>query len=1039
MAVPELVLDLVERFRRNESAYRSGLYNETQVRREFIDPLFECLGWDVNNHRGYAEAYKDVVHEDSLDVEGAKRAPDYCFRIGGTRKFFLEAKKPSVNIREDISPAYQLRRYAWTAKLPLSILTDFEEFAVYDGRVKPAPTDKSSSARVLFLPYREYPDRWDEVAATFSHEAVLQGAFDRFCETNKGKRGTTTVDAAFLAEIESWRNELARNIALRNPQLDQRGLNDAVQRTIDRIIFLRLCEDRGIEDYGRLQKCSEEKGIYDALKSLFVQADHRYNSGLFHFEPERGRTHTDQVSLDLAIDDKVLKPILRTLYYPESPYEFSVMPPDILGQVYEQFLGKVIRLTPSHQAKVEEKPEVRKAGGVYYTPTYIVDYIVQHTVGALLEGRKPRDVDGSKKDAPPLRVADIACGSGSFLIVAYQYLLDWYRDQYVAAGAEKQCSGKTPRLRQLRENEYVLTIPERKRILLDHIYGVDIDTQAVEVTKLSLLLKVIEGENEATLGQNRLLFQERALPDLDKNIKCGNSLIGPDFFANQQEFEGLTANYGSSAKNNTQDEEVIRSLSLKFDTEELLRVNPFDWHTEFPFLPSDGGFDAVIGNPPYVRQEGLVAYKDYFAAQYAVYQGTADLYVYFFERAHQLLKSGGLFGMICSNKFMRANYGKTLRNYLTEKVALQQIIDFGELPVFQNAATFPAIFITQNSVSNSQQFLYAPIKRLTFTSLEEEVDKVKTSLDERSVHGDNWTLARAEEIAILEKMKAVGIPLGEYLTEKIYWGIKTGLNAAFVLNEEERDKIIQADPKANALIKPFVVGDDIRKYHINSQNRYLLLIPKGWTNSNKGNCRSAWEWLKANYPSVAEHLQPYESKASRRCDKGEYWWELRTCDYYNQFENPKIIYPEIAKESRFTLDDSGLYTNNKAFFIPERNLYLLGFLNSRLCWFYLKRLCSVLGDADKGGRLELRAVHIKQLRVHPIDFSNTSEKSTHDQIVTLVNQMLTLNQQHSVATTEHERTLLERQITATDHQIDQLVYALYGLTEEDIALVEGEG
>ncbi|HNT89998.1 MAG TPA: N-6 DNA methylase, partial [Candidatus Hydrogenedentes bacterium] len=377
------------------------------------------------------------------------------------------------------------------------------------------------------------------------------------------------------------------------------------QRTIDRIIFLRLCEDRGIEDYGQLQKIGAESDIYDTLKQLFVQADYRYNSGLFHFESEKGRGNPDDVSLDLAIDDKVLKPILRSLYYPDSPYEFSVMPADILGQVYEQFLGKVIRLTPGHQAKVEEKPEVRKAGGVYYTPTYIVDYIVQHTVGALLEGKTPRDVDGSKKNAPPLRVLDPACGSGSFLIVAYQYLLDWYRDQYIAAGPDAQCNGKNPKLRRIGERDYALTVPERKRILLDHIYGVDIDTQAVEVTKLSLLLKVIEGETAETLGQNRLLFQERALPDLDKNIKCGNSLIAPDYYMQQQEFQGLSEKQGLTQASDQRKRDGSVPAFRGLDTEELFRINAFDWRAEFPFITKDGGFDAVIGNPPYVRQEGL--------------------------------------------------------------------------------------------------------------------------------------------------------------------------------------------------------------------------------------------------------------------------------------------------------------------------------------------------------------------------------------------------------------------------------------------------
>jgi len=252
MSAPKEIHELIERFDRNHDAYRSGRYNEAQVRQEFINPFFNALGWDVYNKQGYAEAYKDVIHEDAIRVGSAVKAPDYCFRIGGTRKFFLEAKKPAVNIKENISPTYQLRRYAWSAKLPLSILTDFEEFAVYDCRIKPVKTDRPSTARTLYFTYNEYVERWDEIASIFSREAVLKGSFDRYVESSRAKRGTVGVDAAFLEEIERWRGILARNIALRNPDLSQRELNFAIQRTIDRIIFLRICEDRGIEDYGRL-------------------------------------------------------------------------------------------------------------------------------------------------------------------------------------------------------------------------------------------------------------------------------------------------------------------------------------------------------------------------------------------------------------------------------------------------------------------------------------------------------------------------------------------------------------------------------------------------------------------------------------------------------------------------------------------------------------------------------------------------------------------------------------------------------------------
>src|SRR5881296_2128754 len=253
MSVPAEIRELIDRFDRNRDACKSPQYNETQLRREFLDPLFRSLGWDIDNEQGYAEAYKDVVHEDVIKVGEATKAPDYCFRVGGARKFFLEAKRPSVDIKNDVSPAFQLRRYAWTTKLPLSILSDFEEFAVYDCRVKPDQKDSAAVARILFIPYGEYAERRDEIASVFSRDAVLKGSFDKYAESNKAKRGTADVDAAFLATIESWRADLARNLALRNPKLTQRQLNFAVQRIIDRIIFLRICEGRGIEDYGRQQ------------------------------------------------------------------------------------------------------------------------------------------------------------------------------------------------------------------------------------------------------------------------------------------------------------------------------------------------------------------------------------------------------------------------------------------------------------------------------------------------------------------------------------------------------------------------------------------------------------------------------------------------------------------------------------------------------------------------------------------------------------------------------------------------------------------
>ena len=396
-------------------------------------------------------------------------------------------------------------------------------------------------------------------------------------------------------------------------------LNFAVQRTIDRIIFLRITEDRGLEPYGLQRNLGSQKETYTQLCRQFLEADNRYNSGLFHFNTEKGRMGIpDEFTVNLTIDDKIVQNILSNLYYPDSPYEFSVLPTDILGQVYEQFLGKVIQLTKGGQAKVEDKPEVKKAGGVYYTPTYIVDYIVEQTVGKLLENKIPKEVSG-------IRICDPACGSGSFLLGAYQYLLDWHRDFYIDDDPEKWAKAVGRRRQTLYQEdrgEWRLTTQEKRRILLNNIYGVDIDSQSVEVTKLSLLLKVLEGENEVTLGHQLVFFQERALPDLDANIKCGNSLIGPDFYSQ----------HGKQ--------------SVIFANDEIFRINAFDWNTEFSGIMENGGFDVVIGNPPYLRIQGLQEFHanqiNYFLNNFQSAIKRFDLYLLFLEKGYSLLRKDGV-------------------------------------------------------------------------------------------------------------------------------------------------------------------------------------------------------------------------------------------------------------------------------------------------------------------------------------------------------------------------------------------------------------
>ncbi len=1017
MPAPQTILDLIARFEANLADYRSGHYNETQVRREFVDPFFKALGWDIDNEQGYAERYKDVIHEDAIRVADSVKAPDYAFRIGGARRFFVETKKPAVNVKEDIHPAYQLRRYAWSAKLPLSILTDFEEFAVYDCRIQPNKADKASTARILYLTYRDYTEKWDEIAAIFSREAILKGAFDRYAESSK-KRGTAEVDDAFLAEMDEWRLLLARNLALRNADLTQRELNFAVQMIIDRIIFLRIAEDRGIEPAEQLRNLSRGKGLYDGLRVLFERADQKYNSGLFHFHAEQGRADFDALTPGLSVDDDTLQKIIRRLYYPESPYVFSQIPPDILGQVYERFLGKVIRLTKGHRATVEDKPEVRKAGGVYYTPTYIVDYIVKNTVGRLLEGQTPAS-------AADLRVLDPACGSGSFLIGAYQYLLDWHRDQYLADGPEKHARGRQPRLVQTQDGDWKLTIDEKKRILLDHIHGVDIDSQAVEVTKLSLLLKVLEGE-AAGAGQIALLTTERLLPDLDGNIKCGNSLIGPDFYA-----------------------ATPQQLGLFGDAEEMHRINAFDWHAAFPKIMARGGFDAVIGNPPYIRIQALkewapVEVEFYKQAYRAAGKGNYDIYVVFVEKGLSLLNGRGRLGFILPHKFFNAQYGEPLRGLIAEGRHLAGVVHFGDQQVFKGATTYTCLLFLKKAGVEACEMVKVDDLAAWRTQAQ---NAASGTIPTQSVTAKEWNFVVGRSAALFDRLRQIPVKLGD-VADRMAQGIRTSANEVYVLDLVSSDgDLITAHSKQlnldvvleRGVTSLFLQGREIKPYRIMPSGK-VVIIPYRIENSH---IRLIDEQeMRGCFPRTFEYLsknRSYLEERERGRMGGGNWYAYVYPKNIDVMSKCKILVPDIANRASFGLDENGDYAFTSGYGITLKNekaesiKYVLGLLNSRLLDLYLKSISTTM----RGGFFRYFTQFIEQLPIRTIDFSNPADRARHDRMVALVEGMLDLHRRLPAARTPQEKTLLQRQIEATDHRIDALVYELYGLTDEEIRLVEG--
>ena len=964
MAPPPIIAELVEHFTRNADVYRNNL-NEAEVRVQFIDPFFEALGWDVHNKQRNAESYKDVLHEYSLRTGPHTEAPDYCFQVGGTRKFFVEAKRPAVNISTDPAPAFQLRSYAWTSKLALSFLTNFAELSVYDSRIEPRASDKASVARIDLIPFDKYVEQWDDISSRFSRDAVYKGSFDRYTESTKLRKGTAEVDDAFLADIEAWRKELATNIAARNPSLSQRELNFAVQRTIDRIIFLRICEDRGIEKYGQLQELQHGDGVYHRLCTIYERADEKYNSGLFHFTDERDRAEApDKLTPKLKIDDNRLKAIFKRLYYPESPYKFSLFPADILGQVYEQFLGQVIRLTPGHLARIEPKPDVKKAGGVYYTPTYVVDFIVRHTVGQMLEGKTPNIIS-------KMRILDPACGSGSFLLGAYQYLMNWHRDWYLQDGTDQNKKF----LYKTEGGDWRLTTSEKKRILLNNIYGVDIDAQAVEVTKLSLLLKVLEGENEQTLGNTLRLFHERALPDLGNNIKCGNSLIGSDFYLHQQ--------------------------LLLIDDEDRFRINVFDWSGSdgFQSIMKAGGFDAVIGNPPWGGD--IDNELEYFHAHYpATTKDHTDSFKLFIEAGVRLAENTGLVSMIVPSTIRRQRRLRDVRELLLGN-AILSVVDLGE-DVFKGVVAPSCIYLVQKGKPPNGHNI--EIRDLSRVQSVERPSLLLSAATKNDALVEQALLAQNPELELAQRVVRTHGPvscLGDMAEFRCkdaginYQRVRVGMRAKG--NSDLADRLLYEGKQQRSRDRMFWKGSDIGTYWISKSTQRF--------------CRTD---VKTRSNEVV-HLNQ---------------------DVYGTV--PKILLRQTADTIIAAMDHRGLWFGRSIIAIVKESgnyklEYLLGLLNSR----FLRHVYEEL--VHESGRVfaQVKLSKLNQLPIRLIDFSDSKDKKFHEKIAELVEQASALIEEQSRARTEHERVALKRQVEATLHQIDGVVYQLYGLDENDIKLIEG--
>ena len=546
------VIERVRQYSTKIREYTRPTYNETEVRVEFVNPFFKALGWDVDNEAGLPQHIREVTHEATVLVEeeGKRRSkkPDYSFRIGTETLFYLETKKPSVDITTDNAPAFQLRRYGWSGNLKISVLTNFADLYIYDCSVRPIENDDVGVALIAHYSYTEYEDKFDEIYALLSKEAVLSGVFAERFENIHGAFRREPFDEYFLKQIKKWRLSLGTDIWHNVSLMDEETLNISVQRILNRIIFLRICEDRSFEQYETLKQIK----TYDALKHLFTVADQKYDSGLFEVLEED----------NITVSDDILLEIFRDLYYPNNSYEFSVVDPFIIGQIYELFLDEKLKIQDCNTVTVVQKPEAIDSQGAVNTPKNITDIIIEQTLTRIFEGKTLSEVQG-------VRIADICCGSGNFLLSAYEYVINHNIDWLIQNERDKAL--QDGRLIIVPGTDiYRLSFAKRREILLRNIWGVDIDPLAVEVTKFSLFLKLLEDTSLEEINYYVDTFQERVLPRLDNNIKNGNSLVNtfytqydPDIF----EIDGA-----------------------------LERIRMFDWDTEF----GTEGFDAIVGNPPYV-------------------------------------------------------------------------------------------------------------------------------------------------------------------------------------------------------------------------------------------------------------------------------------------------------------------------------------------------------------------------------------------------------------------------------------------------------
>ena len=796
------------------------------------------------------------------------------------------------------------------------------------------------------------------------------------------------IDAALFQKIEDWQKAIAQTLLLHHPETPQRELNKIVQRLVFRILSLYIYQSWGLRDY-KLNRLTLDNQPLQAVFNNSVGCDSLKMLSIAW----------DQ-SLSLSSERRVRKGCQNKHH---SVALEANIPVEILGHVYERCLAKIIRLTPEQTIVLEDKPEVRKTAGIYYTPPEIVDYIVQQTLGKFLVGKTPEQVAG-------LRILDPACGAGAFLIGTYQHLLDWYCNWYVKAASQKQSQehGQSsaegaPTLSQSSNGKWQLSRSERQRILLTHIYGVDLDPQAVEVAQLSLWLKSLEGElpvarqpdsNQKFVGQLSvddslfaLFFQEewndrqdrdqqRNSYRLDRNIKCGNSVIGPDYET---------------------------KLPPAFSHEAAIdQTRPFDWQIEFPEIMQTGGFDVVIGNPPYIDSEAMQAqqlhWRRYCSSRYRTASGNWDLFCVFIEKAVQLCKPGGFTSLVVPNKLGSADYAAQARSLLTVENQLLSIRDYSRVPIFP-VAVYPLVYVVQKT--NVLRPNCIPAETVQYERMQlSNVGEVECRRSHNLSYSRYFTqpehpwpiFAEIQQSDLAERLRHEFPPLD---------AIAQVSGAATVAEAYEIQPLIQEGKQGST--------DKLKVVNSGTIDRYQLL----------------WGEKQLRYLGNSYLYPIISSTLLRRLPQKR----------YQQATQPKIIIAGMTQILECAVDLQGCVLAGKStsIILSQTDLhYLLGVLNSRLMTFYFRSVFS--GNSLQGGYLRIGPPQLRKLPICTIDQAHPIDRVDQDHLIGLVIKMLSLYQQLKIV--QVDKQPIHQAIKVAEQQIDQLIYKLYKLTRAEIEMVE---